>query len=159
MQNKLCFTIPGTIRIKKNSRRIYGFGKFKKNLPSKAYETWELQARALFVMKHFGFPTFTRPCHVKAMFYYRGPEFDLHGAMESIADAMEGLVWNDDKQIVSWDWSRKERDKANPRTYVEVTWEDGVEDKPMSQDECHRIASLIGRNVTHKAWQNKEVKA
>jgi Holliday junction resolvase RusA-like endonuclease len=122
MQNKLCFTIPGTIRIKKNSRRIYGFGKFKKNLPSKAYETWELQARALFVMKHFGFPTFTRPCHVQAMFYFKGPEPDLSGCMESVADCLQGLLYENDSQIVSWDGSRKEHSKDNPRTEIMVEW-------------------------------------
>ena len=122
MQNKLCFTIPGTIRIKKNSRRIYGFGKFKKVLPSKAYMEWETQARARFVFEHFQFPVIQTPCHVQAMFYYRGPEFDLHGAMESLADAMEGLLYEDDKLIVSWDGSRKERDKLNPRTEITVEW-------------------------------------
>jgi hypothetical protein len=56
------------------------------------------------------------------MFYYRGPEFDLSGAMESIADAMEGLAWENDRLIVSWDGSRKERDKLNPRTEMMVEW-------------------------------------
>jgi hypothetical protein len=135
MTNKLSFVIPGTIRIKKNSRRIYGFGKFKKVLPSKAYMEWESQARARFVMEHYpsgkssheysfdgDFPLITTSCHVQAMFYYRGPEFDLHGAMESIADAMQGLAWEDDKLIVSWDGSRKAHDKNNARTEVTVEW-------------------------------------
>ena len=120
---------------------------------------WETKARALFVMKYFGFPTFTAPCHVQILAFYKGQEPDLSGILESVGDCFQGLIWEDDRMIFSWDGSRKQHDKDNPRTEITVTWEDGVEDKPMSQDECRRIAGLIGKNVTHRAWQNKEVKA
>lgn len=42
-------------------------------------------------------------------------EPDLSGCMESLADACEGLLWVDDKQIISWDGARKVHDKRNPR--------------------------------------------
>ena len=34
-------TLMGSIRSKKNSKRIFACGRFKKVLPSKAYEIWE----------------------------------------------------------------------------------------------------------------------
>ena len=40
---------------------------------------------------------------------------DLSGCMESLADACEGILWENDGQIVSWDGTRKVHDKKNPR--------------------------------------------
>jgi hypothetical protein len=36
---------------------------------------------------------------------------------------MEGIIWENDKQIISWDGSRLHHDKANPRTEITVRWE------------------------------------
>jgi Holliday junction resolvase RusA-like endonuclease len=60
------------------------------------------------------------PIHVEAVFYFKGPEPDLSGCCESIADAMEGILWANDKQIESWDGSRKRHDLDNPRTEIRV---------------------------------------
>ena len=119
---QLKFTIPGTIRIKKNSRRIYGFGKFKKVLPSKAYMEWESQARARFVMEHFQFPVIDSFCHVEVTAYFKGPEPDLSGILESVGDCLQGLAWEDDSLIFSWDGSRKYHNKDNARTEIIVEW-------------------------------------
>ena len=113
----LKFVIPGTIRSKKNSKRIIRAGKFPKLLPSKAYVRWEESfQQELFVqtMKKRVKAT-DKPVEVSATFYFKGPEPDLSGCMESLGDACEGILWLDDKQIVSWDGSRKERDRKNPR--------------------------------------------
>lgn len=115
------YTIPGSVRSKKNSKRIFARGPFKKVLPSKAYEAWEKEARQSLWGKVI-IPPICGPCCVKAIFYYRGQKPDLSGAMESIADAMEGLLWANDGLIESWDGSRLIHDKDNPRTEIEVRW-------------------------------------
>ena len=116
-------TLPGTIRIKKNSRRIFGYGKFKKVLPSKAYELWENEARK-YIMTQIeltrSLPPFSGPIHVKMLAYYKGNRPDLSGAMESVGDCLEGLVWESDSQICSWDGSRMIHDLKNPRTEIMV---------------------------------------
>ena len=124
MDNSISIIIPGAVRIKKNSRRIYGFGKFKKSLPSEAYVEWEKQARADFIMNHRRFPVITTECHVCATIFYKGQRPDLSGAMESIGDCLEGLVWENDRLIESWDGTRLIKDNKNPRTVVVVEWED-----------------------------------
>lgn len=55
-----------------------------------------------------------------ATFYYKGPRPDLHGAMESLADCLQGIIINDDRQIESWDGTRIIHDKTNPRTEFEI---------------------------------------
>jgi len=114
-------TIPGSVRSKKNSKRIFARGPFKKVLPSKAYEAWEKQARQSLWGKAI-VPPICVPCAVKATFYYKGQKPDLSGAMESIADCLQGIIWADDGLIESWDGSRMVHDKENPRTEVTVEW-------------------------------------
>lgn len=122
--NELTLAIPGSIRSKKNSKRIFACGRFKKVLPSKAYEAWEKQARGAMWGKAI-IPPLTCPVHVEAHFYYKGNQPDLSGAMESIADCLEGIIWADDGQIVSWDGSRLHHDLKNPRTEIKLEWDDG----------------------------------
>ena len=117
----ITLTLPGCLRIKKNSKRIYGYGGFKKVLPSKGYEAWEEQAR-----KHaWGsaiIPPLTCPVSVEAHIFYKGQRPDLSGCMESIGDCLEGILWANDGQIESWDGSRLHHDLKNPRTEVMVRW-------------------------------------
>jgi Holliday junction resolvase RusA-like endonuclease len=120
---EITITIPGSIRSKKNSKRIFARGPFKRVLPSKAYEVWEKQAQA----EIYGgglpvHPPLICSVRVEAHFYYKGIRPDLSGCMESIADAMEGILWENDRQIMSWDGSRLHHDKVNPRTDVTVRW-------------------------------------
>lgn len=122
--NEIRLTLPGSIISKKNSKIATMIG--GKNcprrpmiLPSTAYKKWEKQARASAWHSAI-IPPVTCPVHVEACFYYRGPEPDLSGCCESIADCLEGVLWANDRQIVSWDGSRKCHDKDNPRTEVVV---------------------------------------
>ena len=120
---KAQFAIPGTIRSKKNSKRIVMAGKYPKLLPSKAYVRWEEAFRQELKLACYQKrikPT-DKPVHVQAVFYYKGREPDLSGCMESLADACEGILWENDGQIVSWDGTRKVHDKRNPR--VEFSFE------------------------------------
>ncbi len=111
------FRIPGTIRSKKNSKRIVRAGRFPKLLPSKAYLRWEAAFRQelQLLCNLRGIKPTNKPIHVQAVFYYKGRKPDLSGCMESLADACEGILWEDDGQIVSWDGTRRIHDKANPR--------------------------------------------
>lgn len=110
--NELKLILPGSIRSKKNSKRIFSTGRFTCVLPSKAYCEWEKIVRAQFVncepIKH--------PVSVEAHIYYKGQRPDLSGALESIGDALEGIIWDNDRQIESWDGSRLHHDLQNPRT-------------------------------------------
>jgi len=125
---ELKITIPGSVVSKKNSKRVVLVG--GKNvprrpmvLPSKAYEEWEKHARqAAWLVARI--PPITTDCHVEAHFYYKGNQPDLSGAMESIADCLEGILWANDKQIMAWDGSRLHHDKYCPRTEVTVRWEE-----------------------------------
>lgn len=129
--NEIKLTLPGSIRAKKNSKRIFARGRFKKVLPSKAYEAWQDYARrsaffyvsGVHAMCHaaFSYPL-SCPVHVEAHIYYKGNRPDLSGAMESIGDCLQGIMWGDDGQIESWDGSRLHHDLSNPRTEVTVRW-------------------------------------
>jgi len=113
--------LPGSIRSKKNSKRIYGFGKFKKVLPSEAYLAWEEEARRAVVSQlSCDFKLITGEISINAQIYYKGQRPDLSGCLESIGDAMEGILYENDKQIVSWDGSRLHHDLINPRTELSL---------------------------------------
>ena len=127
------FVIPGTLRIKKNSRRIINVWqkrrgqksrKIPKIIPSEAYIRWEKEARASLAnelrVRGGNFFPISGPVWVEAVMYYSGQRFDLSGALESVGDAFEDYLWENDKQIVSWDGSRVEHDKSNPRTVLTV---------------------------------------
>ena len=116
----LKLVIPGCIRSKKNSKRIYATGRFKKVLPSKAYLLWEAGARASALEQIGRISPITDPIQINAQIYYKGPQPDLSGCLESIGDAFEGILWENDKQIESWDGSRLIHDKDNPRVELEV---------------------------------------
>lgn len=121
MKNQLKITLPGSIRSKKNSKRIYARGPYTKVLPSRAYTIWEAEARS--TMLAMGHRTLLNgPVSVEAHVYYKGPKPDLSGTLESIGDALEGYVWANDTQIESWDGSRLHHDIENPRTEIIVRW-------------------------------------
>ena len=118
--------LPGSIRSKKNSKRIYARGKMKKVLPSLAYMEWEKEARISVNQQLLGsvyeIRLLTGPVYVNAQIYYKGQQPDLSGCLESIGDCLEGIIWENDKQIVSWDGSHLQHDKDNPHTMVSVWW-------------------------------------
>jgi len=129
-------TLPGNIRSKKNSKRLISIpikGQHGKTRPmalsSTAYLLWEKAAREAVREQLFyanlsdsEFP-FGCPVSVKAVAYCKGVLPDLSGALESVGDCLQGVIWKDDKQIVSWDGSRVYRDKEYQRTEIEVMYE------------------------------------
>lgn len=120
---EVTITLPGSIRSKKNSKRIFSCGRFKRVLPSKAYEAWEKEARLEVCFYWERENPLTCPVSVEAHVFYAGKQPDLSGCLESIGDCLEGIVWADDKLIESWDGSRLHHDKKNPRTEITVRWE------------------------------------
>lgn len=120
---EIILTLPGSIRSKKNSKRIYSCGRFKRVLPSEAYLKWEKEARRCVRPPGRHVQPLMVPVSVEALIYYKGPRPDLSGCLESIGDALQGIIWADDTQIISWDGSRLTHDKDNPRTVVTVRWE------------------------------------
>ena len=126
---KLNLVLPGSIRSKKNSKiaTIIG-GKNKPRraiiLPSKAYTIWENEARAAVWMQLKKFKGVILPTdklvEIKIIAHYKGPKPDLSGAMESVGDCLEKLIYTDDANIISWDGSRLCHDLHHPRTEVEV---------------------------------------
>jgi Holliday junction resolvase RusA-like endonuclease len=119
----MIFTLSGSIRSKKNSKQFYKIRGRRIIVPSEAYKKWEGCARhELFIFKYQNKIECTfLPVHITAIFYYSGPRPDLQGAMESLADCIQGVIIDNDKQIESWDGSRMVHDKDNPRTVVEIT--------------------------------------
>lgn len=120
--SELKLTLPGSIRSKKNSKRIFSSGRFKRVLPSLAYCEWENRARE-YVLIYQKLTLLACPVQVEAHIYYSGQQPDLSGCLESIGDCLEGYVWENDKQIVSWDGSRLHHDLKNPRTELLIRWE------------------------------------
>lgn len=123
----ITITLPGSIRSKKNSKRPVTVGgkhmpKRTILLPSKAYQAWEKSARkaAMAQLPPLHRAVMEGPVHVRVTAYYKGAKPDLSGILESVGDCLEGLLWADDSQIVSWDGSRAYHDLQDPRTVVEV---------------------------------------
>jgi len=125
---KIKVVLPGSIRSKKNSKRIYKQGKFTRVLPSRAYLEWEEKARFSVSVQHLTLPIKDyykdKSVSINAQIYYKGQQPDLSGCLESIGDAMEGYLWANDKQIISWDGSRLHHDLKNPRTELTVEYEE-----------------------------------
>jgi len=120
------FILQGPLRIKKNSKRIICvWAKGRKRpmiVSSEAYLKWEKHARMhlRFQLPPGRFQLMTAPLWVKVLAFYKGSKPDLSGVLESVGDCLEGIVYENDRQIQSWDGSRLFHDKANPRTEIEV---------------------------------------
>ena len=126
--NEIRLVLHGNIRSKKNSKQLKMCGTRRRLVPSDAYTRWERDVRWQFrqLMPDAKLPLIPAwPCAVtRCHVFYRGPEPDLHGCQESIADALQGFLWGDDGQIVAWDGVRKYHDKDNPR--IELTVQSGL---------------------------------
>lgn len=121
--------LPGSVRSKKNSKSIIFLGRGKNRpiiVPSSAYRKWEKIARKA-AKAQWTHGLLANNCSVKVAVkaYYAGRRPDLSGVLESIGDCLEGIVWENDTQIISWDGSRLYHDKSNPRTEVTIIWGGG----------------------------------
>lgn len=128
--SEIRIVLPGSVKSKKNSKQVSSRGRGRRAvvLPSKAYAQWEGEARRAAAMQLYEINLPMHPVlktehlHIEAHCYCKGPLPDLSGALESIGDCLEGICYENDRQIVSWDGSRVHHDKDNPRTEVIVRW-------------------------------------
>ena len=96
-------------------------------LPSKRSAAWEGMAAMTIRSLNVRRVTFHDLAWVRAAFYLADMRIgDLHAYEQALADAMEssGLIDND-KQIASWDGSRRYLDRKNPRVEFEIVDFDG----------------------------------
>ena len=135
---KIKLTLPGTVRTKKNSRQIsllpskHQTGIFTSRRgrliqamafprPGKAYLQWETIARIEARQQlPKGFILLKNSIGINAQIFYKGSKPDIQGAFEAIADCLQGVVYENDKQIDHWDNSRMIHDLKNPRTEVTI---------------------------------------
>lgn len=124
----ITIVIPGSIVSKKNGQvavTVGGVHKPRRSIivPKAAYQRWEKNSRKWFMLYYARTVSpFLFPCHVTALFYYKGPRPDIAGSFESISDCLQGFLWMNDRQIDSWDGSRLNHDLKNPRTELTVRW-------------------------------------
>jgi Holliday junction resolvase RusA-like endonuclease len=119
----LSFVIPGAPRTKKNHGRRIQRGGRKYDIPSAAYEAWNIQAQIHLMLGRQSRPnTITTEVNCAAIFYRDALTGDAVGYYQGLADALEeaGIVSND-KLIVSWDGSRMLKDADDPRVDVTLT--------------------------------------
>lgn len=122
--NEIRLHIPGAIRSKKNSKQVFSPRPGKKIvIPSKAYDKWQKEARewVAYSIDRQVFPI-AAPCHVSAVIYFKGNQPDLSGAMESVGDCFQGLLWANDGQIESWDGTKLIKDNEFPRIEMVLKW-------------------------------------
>lgn len=124
MSNKLLFqfTIPGRPSVKKNNKRIFSRGRFKKVLNSLKYEAWERDA-ILHFKKHGpkDFKKIDQTLEAKFYFYFENKmaEADTSNLIEGPQDLLTKLgVIKDDKLIKRLTAEKFFYD--SPRTLIEL---------------------------------------
>jgi hypothetical protein len=115
-------------------------------MPSKAFTEWNavaqlwlLEARSSWqrANKAWG-AIFTTPVNCCAIFYRETRTGDAVGYYQALADALEeARIVENDKLIVSWDGSRLEKDKINPRVEVHLETKE-----PMGQLQLPELLNL-----------------
>ena len=121
------FTLSGAPRTKKNhGRRIWRGGRAF-HVPSEAHEHWHKAAcrQAWVIREELRQAGVELPIcgdvHVRAIFYRDAKRGDLNGYMQSLGDWLEDVqIIRNDRQIVSWDGTRLEKDPERPRIEVEI---------------------------------------
>jgi len=127
-QYSVAFTLAGAPRTKKNHNRLVWVRGGARIIPSRAFMEWHEQAaRQAWTIKAAINRVVELPVRadvwVTACFYYKGNAGDLNGYQQALGDWLQdcGFIAND-RQIVSWDGSRREKDNQNPRIEVMIRW-------------------------------------
>lgn len=125
--SKIILILPGTIRSKKNSRQKH-YAKTKTgkliqfSAASGSYRAWEQRARQAtqdqMNISGIIYPMICKfKLEVKA--FMAGNLMDLDAVHTAVMDALEGIVWKNDKQIAQFsDQSCVVKESAYPRTEV-----------------------------------------
>lgn len=118
------FVIKGAPRTAKNHQRIVTNKKTGKPfiISSAPAASWGPQAVNQLVAQKRGMCAIAGPLHVRALIYRDRNTGDLDNYQHAVGDALQkaGVILND-RNIESWDGTRKLIDRANPR--VEITIE------------------------------------
>jgi len=111
--------IQGRLTPKKNSKRVVPG--VERPVGSKRWKFFEASARWDIRSQYRG-ALLPGDVHVRVSYYppdRRQP--DLSAVLETVGDLLEGIVYANDRQVVSWDGSRiLAPDRGNPRCVVEV---------------------------------------
>ena len=121
------FTVPGAPRQKKNSGRIAYFGAKCRTcrkgqrptvLPAQPWQEWADSVVPL--LSALNFRTITHPVNCRATFFADTKrKVDACNLYEGLADILEAArIVEDDALLASWDGSRVELDRENPRVEV-----------------------------------------
>lgn len=115
----ITITIQGRLIPKKNAKRVVPG--VNRPVGSKRWKFYEASARWDIRSQYRG-ALLPGDVHARVIYYppdRRQP--DLSAVLETVGDLLEGLVYVNDRQIVSWDGSRiLAPDRGNPRAVVEV---------------------------------------
>lgn len=126
--SEITLILPGTIRSKKNSRQVRNqktkTGKLIKFMgKSDTYIEWETRARQAAIQQLQKIQidkTLSYKLEVKA--YMKGNLCDLDAVHTSVMDCLQGIVWENDKQVKQFsEQSGVWTDSAMPRTEVVIT--------------------------------------
>jgi hypothetical protein len=129
---RVSLIIPGAPRTKKTHNRLVRAGGRQIVLPAEAWERWAtcaaIAARALAAQRYgpgwwrARFPLTGRAYNCEAVFYRDADRGDAVGYYQGLADVLERLgVVPNDRVLVSWDGSRVDIDRADPRVEVTLT--------------------------------------
>ncbi len=122
----ISFTITGPPRTKKNSGKVVFRKGRKLHVASDAYQEWNASAQLQLAKVRSESCGWNLPIaykvNVQAEFYRHADVGDAVGFYQALADTLqEGRILVNDRQIVSWDYSRMFVDSHNPRVLVTIT--------------------------------------
>lgn len=123
---ELRITIPGAPRTKKNHGELVRVGGKRKLLPSRSWRAWcaaALPGLRQAVAQLRGTLPLQQAVNCTAIFYRDAARGDAVGYYQGLADILEeGGIVGDDKWIVSWNGSRLETDRSDPRVELVLSW-------------------------------------
>ena len=89
-------------------------------IPDNVAQSFAREAKKLAKLQlPAGFQIIDYPVEVHEVFHYYKNEPDTSGCFESVADALEGVVWTNDKYLQRI-FADKRKDNANPRIEILV---------------------------------------
>lgn len=116
------YVITGSPRTKKSHIRIVRIRGRPVPIQAKANAAWGKMATEQLQVQNVGNPAISIPVAVRATFYREKRLGDLVNFMQALADALEGAgVVENDRLVESWDGTRMDVDRENPRVELEVT--------------------------------------
>jgi len=143
---KVKFSIPGAPRTKKTHNRLIRVRGIHRLIPSVQYVTWHEAAwRQAWVIREdlrgagVKLPI-SGDIQVSAIFWRDAKRGDLTGYMQALGDWLQDVqIIMNDRQIVSWDGTRLDKDAERPRIDVSMEWADNDRIKGRQQPEQQEI--------------------